>query len=172
MKLAITAAALAIGLGVAGQAAAVNVTNVISTQGTARCQGALPNFEGAFRKRPLVYKNEGTASAFVTCAFPINSGTALGGGDGLDVYFSNDGAADASITCNAVSGYYTGTNEYSSKSVTVPAGTQGDLFWQETDFPTNGLGDGLITISCQLPVATGINDTYTVWVSDDATTTP
>ncbi len=172
MKFAISAAALVLGLGVAGQASAVNVTNVISTQGTSRCQGSLPAFEGAFRKRPLSYKNEGTANAFVTCAFPINIGTALAGGSGLDVYFGNESAASVTLTCNAVTAWFTGTNEYSSKSVTIAAGAQGDIFWGESDFPTNGLSSGLITISCALPPSVGINDTYTVWTSDDATATP
>lgn len=171
MKFALTAA-LVVGLGIAGQASAVTVQNVMSTQGTSRCQGALPSFEGAFRKRPLVYKNEGTASAFVTCAFPINIGTALSGGNGLDVYFSNDTAASATITCNAVTGWYTGTNEYAAKTITINAGQQADALWTASDFPNGGLDDGLITISCSLPPGVGINDTYTVWSSDDATNAP
>lgn len=169
MKSALIATALVLGLGIAGQASAVTVTNVMSAQATTHCQGALPAFETAFRKRPLSYKNEGAASSFVTCAFPINLGTALAGGSGLDVYFGNESAASVTVTCNAVSGYFTGNNEYSSKSVTIAAGEQGDLLWSDADFPTNGLGDGLITISCSLPPAVGINDTYTVWSSDDAT---
>jgi hypothetical protein len=64
------------------------------------------------------------------------------------------------------SGYQTGTNEYVSDSVTIPAGEQGQIFWTDADF-VEGI-DGLVSISCNLPPGVGVNDTYINWIENDA----
>jgi len=54
---------------VSTEASAVDLERLSMANAVGRCQGALPNYEGAIRKRPLAVQNEGTGSAFVTCAF-------------------------------------------------------------------------------------------------------
>jgi hypothetical protein len=135
----------------------------------ARCQGALPNFEGSIRKRPLAVQNEGTSNAFITCSFEVDAGNAIGNGPVLlDTYFSNNTAAPINLTCTAVSGFQGDTNEFVGQTISLPASGGGNLFWVDTDFE-QGLGSGLISISCNIPPGVGINDTYIFWVAEDLT---
>lgn len=144
---------------------------------TARCQGALPVFETAIRKRPLAVQNESTSAAFITCSFEFDAldaidNTALL----LDTYFSTPGStAPVNLTCTAISGFQGGTNEFVSMTTTInnptpppPGEFDGNLFWTDSDF-AGGLGSGLISISCSLPPGVGINDTYIFWEADDLT---
>lgn len=168
MKVLITTATLAAAmLATIGVAQAANETNELSSNGVSHCQGALPSFEGAFRKRPLAIDNEGTSPAFLTCAFELRSTGALG--HAVDVWFGNNTATAKTINCTGVQGY-NGASQAVAKSVVVPANTQDNLTWADADF-TAGIG-GLLAISCQLPPGTGINDTYAAWLENDATEPP
>ena len=139
----------------------------------ARCQGALPAFETAIRKRPLAITNEGTSAAFVTCGFEYDAVDAEGNAPVLlDTYFSNTTAAELSVTCTAVSGFETGDNEFVSQTVAIAPGTQGNLFWEDADFPVDGLASGLVSISCNLPAGAAVNDTYIWWLADDGGADP
>lgn len=136
----------------------------------ARCQGALPVFEMAIRKRPLAVVNEGTNDAFVTCGFEYDAVDAEDNAPILlDTYFSNRTAAPVTVTCTAVTGFDTGVNEFVSLTTqSIAPGAQGNLFWEAADFPDDGLLSGLVSISCNLPAGTAINDTYIWWAADDA----
>ncbi len=135
----------------------------------ARCQGALPVFETAIRKRPLAVTNEGSSATFVSCGFEYDIIDAEGNAPVLlDTYFSNRSSAPLDVTCSAVTGFDTGDNEFFSQTVTIAPNTQGNLFWEDEDFPVDGLSSGLISISCNLPAGAGINDTYIWWLADDA----
>lgn len=139
---------------------------------TARCQGALPVFETAIRKRPLAVQNEGTAASFITCSFEVDSVDAIDGAPVLlDTYFSTTNTSPVDITCTAVSGFQGGTNEFVSFTGTInpnAAEPFANLFWLDTDFD-DGLASGLISISCNLPAGVGINDSYIWWAADDLT---
>jgi len=168
MKFLMTTATLAAAILVTtGIAQAANETNELSSNGVSHCQGALPNFEGAFRKRPLAIDNEGSAPAFLTCAFELRSTGALG--HAVDVWFGNNTATGKTINCTGVQGF-NGTSEAVTRSVVVPGNSQDNVTWTDADFAA-GIG-GLLSISCQLPPGTGINDTYAAWLENDATEPP
>ncbi len=177
MKLVTSLAALCVvaAAATAGQALAADEDNQSAANAAARCNGALPSFEGNLRKRPLAVNNEGTSTAFVTCAFEIDDEQAINGADYYGAYFINKGTAAANVTCTGVSGIETGaggaTVVYKSKSVLVPPnGTaQAPLFFDSlTDY--GGLAIYPLTaISCQIPPGVGINDTYVGYQTNDAT---
>jgi hypothetical protein len=66
------------------------------------CNGALPGFEGALRKRPLAIANEGGVSAFVTCSF--TSGYNIMGIYDAVVYATNRSSGAVNVTCTFVNG--------------------------------------------------------------------
>ncbi len=168
MKVLITTATLAAAmLASIGIAQAANETNELSSNAVSHCQGALPSFEGAFRKRPLAIDNEGSSPAFLTCAFELRSVGALG--HAVDVWFKNNTATPKTINCTAVQGFQ-GDSEAVTGSVVLPANGQDNLTWEDADFAA-GIG-GLLSISCQFPPGTGINDTYAAWLENDATEPP
>ena len=149
---------------------AANEVNTSSANAVARCQGALPNYESALRKRPLAVDNVSATAAFVTCAFEMR-GDAGALAHQVDVWFGNNTASPQTITCNGIQGY-NGGSEATGKSITIPANSQGPspLTWTDADF-TAGI-DGLFSVSCLMPAGTGVNDTYASWSENDAEAPP
>lgn len=104
MKTMLVTTALIIGsAGIAGQAIAQSFPTT-ATSAVNNCQGALPSFEGALRKRPLGMANEGTSLAFLSCAALASSGSA-----DVEVYevaalFINRGSSTATVNCTLVQG--------------------------------------------------------------------
>ncbi|MEO6366127.1 MAG: hypothetical protein ABIO38_08800 [Luteimonas sp.] len=165
MKALITTATLATAmLACIGNAQAANETNELSSNGVSHCQGALPSFEGAFRKRPLAIDNEGSAPAFLTCAFELRGVGALG--HAVDIYFGNNTATAKTINCTGVQGF-NGDSQAVARSIILPPNGQNSMTWVDSDF-TAGIG-GMLAVSCQLPPGTGVNDTYAAWLENDAT---
>ena len=127
------------------------------THATGACQAALPAYEGAIRKRPLALVNEGTDSAFVTCAFPGFEGGTFGG---LTIWFTNFGDAAAVLRCTFVTGTAaTGVPHavlpvYTSRIRELPAGASDALFLTSGDAST----DAPTSVSCALPPQVGIGD--------------
>ncbi len=120
------------------------------------CQGALPNFEGSLRKRPLGINNEGTITAFVSCSVDTD---AFGAITGIEVILTNRNASATTVNCTLVDGvappFPTPAPVYLPKSVSVPAGTFSVLVWNAAD---NGGNPYLLpNLSCALPVGTEIN---------------
>ena len=171
MKLATTIAGLTLAVAAAYSIPATAQTiHANVSQPTARCQGALPAFETAIRKRPLAVQNEGTIASFVTCSFEFDAYEALDSSAlMLDTYFVNNTDADVTVACTAVTGWAGGDNEYVAQSVTIPAGgtfEDGNLFWFAEDFAEGGMGTGLVSISCRLPQGAGVADTYIYWATE------
>ena len=139
----------------------------VSAQATAICQGALPAFETAIRKRPLAVQNEGTTDAFVTCAF--NNPAASSGISritGATVLLQNLNGASRSVTCTGVNSSATGDPGpagYVVRSVQVPASdtTSTPLAFVIADFPGGGIGfpGDTFSVSCSLPPGVGIAGT-------------
>lgn len=135
----------------------------MAANAAANCQGALPAFETAIRKRPLAVQNEGSSPAFVTCSFVNEYDTA----DQRQIsyfgaYFTNTGNAATNVTCTGTAGYQTMSGvTYISKSVQVPANasSQAPMFFMPADNGGNGYYP-LVSISCNIPPGVGINDTY------------
>lgn len=144
-----------------GTASAVDVERTQYFNAPAHCQGALPNFEGALRKRPLALQNEGTSNAFVTCVIP-NQGRVLA----VEVYASSHNGTAGTIECTMVSGWKGGTNHYLPQSTVTPAdGTWTGFVWEGADFPGAPVFmPGYIGLSCNLPAGTGLNDFWVYYV--------
>ena len=124
-----------------------------------RCQGALPSYEGAIRKRPLAVQNEGGISAFVTCAFltdQYNTNVS-----GFRVHAATNNGQAATLHCTAVVGYQNGGPFYAAKSVALSnSGAQGSIYWSEVDFDGPISASQPISLSCSLPPGAGLNDMY------------
>lgn len=168
MKLATTIAGLTLAVAAAySTPTAAQDLHANASQPTARCQGALPAFETAIRKRPLAVQNEGTIATYVTCSFEFDAYEAIDNSALLlDTYFVNNTEGDVEVTCSAVTGWAGGSNEYVSSSVTIPAGgtfEDANLFWFADDFAGNGMATGLVSMSCRLPQGSGVADTYIYW---------
>lgn len=142
----------------------------MSANAAANCQGALPNFEGAIRKRPLSVQNEGTTASFVTCSF-VNQydSDAVGEVDYFEAWFINKGTSEAIVSCTGVAGFETGANNtYMSKETTVAPNSTVHAVMQ-FDASDNG-GESfypLVSLSCRIPPGVGINDTYVGYVFND-----
>lgn len=150
--------------------AAIDKQMEMSANAAANCQGALPNFEGSIRKRPLGVQNEGSESAFVTCAFASQYDVAaVTDISHFAAFFVNKGTAEATVACTGVAGFETGeSNVYISKSITVAPNSTVHAFlqfWQDD----NG-GESfypLVSMSCKIPPGVGINDTYVGYTFND-----
>jgi hypothetical protein len=123
---------------------------------TGACNGALPSFEGALRKRPTAIANEGTAPAFVSCSTPgdfFNDGNnfvALG--------FSNRSAVSVTFTCTFVDGFAPpfGAPAFYPQEVTIPANSPGVAIWEPASEGV-ALFTGNANFNCNLPVGVEIN---------------
>lgn len=162
--LAVSGLVLAIGASFASaDAQAVTSPRQFYSNPAGLCQGALPAFETAIRKRPLAIANEGSSNAFVTCAFTsqgdfsgsINNPTTVA------VFFNTFSGAATVINCTGVTGYQQGPNQFVVKTATAPAsGGQTSMTWNAADFtgaPAN-FPSGAFGISCDLPPGAAIND--------------
>lgn len=173
MKIATGLATLAVAIASTmsiGQVRAVEEVETFSSNPSARCQPATPASEAQFRKRPLAMVNEGATTATINCAFEMEVGESLG--QAVELWASNSTATAKAVTCTAVSGWETRTNEYLPQTVTVPANSQAatPFFWEDIDF-AGGTG-GLISVSCAMPTGTALNDTYVSFLIDDGPATP
>jgi hypothetical protein len=125
----------------------------------ARCQGALPSYEGAIRKRPLAVQNEGGISAFVTCAFLTDQANVSV--EDFGVYASTTNGQAATLNCTAIVGYQTGGPLYAAKSVALSeTGQQSSIFWSEEDFGGPISPNLPVSLSCSLAPGVGLNDMY------------
>lgn len=153
-------------------AAAVEKQMEMAANAAANCQGALPNFEGSIRKRPLAVQNEGTTAAFVTCSFVSQYDTAVGAVQEVEqfsAWFVNKGSSEAVVTCTGIAGFETGAdNVYISKTVTI---APDPTFQAQISFRADDNGGEsfhpLVSLSCRIPPGVGINDTYVDYVFND-----
>ncbi len=149
---------------------AVNKNVEVSGNATAICQGALPNFEGSIRKRPLAVQNEGSANSFVTCSFLTQYDSANQAAVSyFGAYFTNFATVARTVTCTGVAGHSTNVgNQFVSKSVTVAPGgeLQTQLLFTIADNGNVGYYP-LVSMSCNIPPGVGINDTYVGYVVSD-----
>lgn len=150
-------------------AQAVEIGRRFSSNATGLCQGALPAFETAIRKRPLAVQNEGASTAFVTCSF-TSQGSQIAGGLNpatAAIFFTSQTGDDVTINCTGVSGRQNSPNEYIPKSVVV-GGATGAIEWLAADFsgaPAR-FPSGLFSVSCSLPPGAAILDTRVVFFEE------
>ncbi len=154
---------LALSLGLLGtlgpdSAEAANAWSFDQSNAAGVCQPALPAYDGLIRKRPRSLQNEGTAPAFVTCAFPHNW-TSESRVKQFQIYISNTSGMPKEITCTAVFGTegQSDVPANSTKSLSVTE-RYAYLTWDAPDFgselmmPRTAIG-----VSCQLPPQTGVD---------------
>ncbi len=139
---------------------AARLTKTHGGTGSANCQGALPSYEGAIRKRPLAVQNEGSTDAFVTCAFSITAGAVTE----ARLVVSTLGGVDVTVRCTGVNGQVGNEPIYANRSVVAPAsGATTALVFTGASFggtagPFFPRGP-LVSMSCALPPGAAINTT-------------
>ena len=145
-------------------AAAQEASFVTAEQsGPGLCQGALPQFAGTLRARPMALANEGTTTAFATCVLPgfryaRGNPNNLGGQIvGPHVYLLNSSGASATVSCTFVraDGW---TPHFVTRTAEMQPGWSGLVRVAETDFEVTQLNR--IAISCALPPQTAILDIH------------
>lgn len=125
------------------------------------CQGALPNYEGSFRKRPLAVVNQGSTGAFLTCGASTYAFFGQGPGNSeVGLYVTNRTAIDADISCTMVDGLVGGDiastfANYYPQTLTVAANNYDYISWSGSFSP---YGQG---VSCNVPASWEVNR---VWV--------
>lgn len=139
----------------------------VTAQAVAICQGALPVFETAIRKRPLAIQNEGSEPAFVTCAFN-NTGLSFGttGVTAVMVYAQNLNSTARSMACtfvNSSASEAPGPALYLTKTVQVSPGDQSatEIAFAASELPGALLvfpGD-TVGVSCNLLPGMGVTGT-------------
>jgi len=121
------------------------------------CQGSLPSFEGALRKRPLAIANEGTSTAFVSCSIRTSFGDDV---TGIVVVMINRGASNQTFSCTLVEGialpYLGNPPVYQPESTTIEAGNNGGFNW---NYNADNDGDfyEIPNLNCSLPPGGEIN---------------
>lgn len=146
-SLAALAAASVFAVSGASHAELIERTSFVNATGA--CNGALPSFEGALRKRPTAIANEGTASSFVSCSLAgdeTNYGTA-----GVVAVVINRGTAAVNVSCTYVDGVAQEISEqppvYSPKTVSAPVGVATPMVWLAEDAPFSSY----VNLNCSLP---------------------
>ena len=144
-------------LAVACIAAAAPAQAETQVNATGACKSALPVFDGNIRSRPLGVRNEGDASAFVSCSLPAEHGTRV---ELVGIYLSNSAEGSLTINCTMVNGRNTFGPEYDPQSMALSAGASGwMLFMPSASGPQGG---DLINFSCNLPPGAELNMLATV----------
>jgi hypothetical protein len=139
------------------------------------CQAFTPGPANTIRNRVVGSENVGPNPMNVACDFHTTSNGAVGTTPPTDlwIYFSNNTAADFTVSCTLLTGYQGQGSAYAvTKSATIAAGSQAvnSLHWAPADNPTAGatsLGNVLVGVNCTLPVGAVINDTYLYWNMDN-----
>lgn len=150
-----TALALAVGLcTLASPASAEIVAKDYFINASGNCNGALPTYEGALRKRPLAIRNEGTTNAFVSCSIPRSQ--ADDGYTLVGAYFTNSTGSDKTINCTLVDGAVgIGEPALYPRSLILAAGTTNFIAWNSEEFELAEFASW-INVSCNLPAGTEI----------------
>lgn len=144
----------------AAKAAVVQKLQINQAVG-AMCQGALPNYEGNFRKRPLAIANEGASSAFLTCGLTSQYDVSGGGVPFVQLIVTNRNAANTDMRCTLVDGYIDSTlgfADYFPLTINVVGLTDNAFTW---DASTAGGSKapvfGYPAISCNVPAKFEVN---------------
>lgn len=148
---------------------AATISRSIINLSTKACQAALPAFDGLIRKRPLAIQNEGTSTAFITCAFD----GVFGGGTPYNTFVAvvvrNNGADAATVTCTLVDAKTSLNNPiFITKSLVLAGGAVGqDIAFSTAD--NGGVGYIYPALSCSIPAGVGISATAQVFVEEIGT---
>jgi hypothetical protein len=175
MKLphAIVLPALAVACLAAMPAHAVTQGRTASTPAAHLCTLSIPTTDTKVRPKATGFRNEGTTTAFVICAFDSAPGQAgvypfemPSDPTLVGLLFSSIDGASHSFTCTGVNSFPGGSiaapMQYVAKTVTInPATDPGPLVevdWKKNDFGgTNAIPtSGNFSVTCQLPPGAAI----------------
>lgn len=132
-------------------APAAHAQDSITRQNAAgMCQGALPQFAGTLRARPLALANEGTSDAFVTCSLVGENGRRY---QFINPLFTNRGGATAVVECTVVTGHAFMAARFYTRNVTLPPGGGGSIELA----PDPGDPANLLNMNCKLPPRVELN---------------
>ena len=127
------------------------VLAIEAANAAAFCQGAQPTADSQIRKRPLALRNEGTATAFVSCSIPVNF---AGSNFLIDAHVVNRSANPATVSCTLVDGVVAEVGQtdpsYYPLSVDLGPGSGGLLEWWAPAFDLDTFTDAA-NLSCALP---------------------
>lgn len=145
------------GLAAATPAAAVVVLRKEVLLAAENCQAALPAYDGNIRKRPLAIQNEGTDSAFVTCALK-GAFAAAAINTRITVRVINGTTTPKTMACTLVDGRNMALNApvLRALSTVLAANGSAELVWTSA---ANGGNYIYPAMSCNLPPGTGIRST-------------
>lgn len=133
------------------------------------CQGALASYNANLRARPLGLANEGSATAFVSCAWQGDDTANGRGSQQIQVVIGNNGSAAAAVNCTLVNGFQAGTfvnATYTLKSATIAPGAAATITWVPGDIVGAPPEIRLPALSCQLPPGTVIQHTIKSYLED------
>jgi hypothetical protein len=124
---------------------------------TGVCNGALPSYEAALRKRPLGITNEGNSPAFISCATPGNNSALHLGNAAAALYVANGGAAPVTVNCTFVDGIQISGAQYRPRSITLNPGEYGEILWLPNEYGLTAFSQWA-NFNCALPVGVQINE--------------
>ena len=138
---------------VPGTSSALDRTTSI-TPASGLCQITDSVYATSFKTKALSSDNIGSGTIYVTCGI---SGTKELGLPSFKIALRNQGATQtANISCTAVTGTTSTPATYYSKTISLAAGTEGQIEWTASgdagaySFPTP------LSITCAMPSQTGI----------------
>jgi len=117
------------------------------------CQGSLPSFEGALRKRPLAIANQGTTTAFISCSVRAAQVSDSKPGH-LYVYLSNHSETKKDMSCTMIQGNVDTASAYFPKNLSAVPNTGGEIGW------ALDAAYDLVNLNCALPPGVEIDYVY------------
>lgn len=125
------------------------------------CQPSQPSFAANLRARPLGLANEGTTTAFVTCAFRGDQTTGGRGAWQVTATVGNFGTAVRRVTCTFVTGSQRGGDNdaiYRAKTFQIAPGGQGVTFsWEPSEIAGAPESIKRPAVLCSLPTKTTLH---------------
>lgn len=151
-------------LGAAGMSCPAAQAGSVASNAADACNGALPGFEGALRKRPLGIANEGASSAFVTCSF-TNGYNLTGIIDGV-VFLTNRRPTAVDVSCTFVNGVVAEARQvnpdlplptYFPITITLEAGQFAPAAVYASDYEIETFAMPYMNVNCSIPPGVEMN---------------
>ncbi len=151
-------------LGLAATLPGPSFAGTVSSNAVDMCNGALPGYEGALRKRPLAIANEANANAFVTCSF-TNGYNNAGIYDAV-VFATNRGDSAATINCTFVNGVVPEVQQYAPDfplptyypvSVELEPGQFAPVAVLAENYGIETFATPLMNVNCSVPPGVELN---------------
>lgn len=163
MRATITATTFAcmLALSMSPGAGAATISKYANHNPAGACMLSIPTTDTGVRPKATGFRNEGTTSNFVICNFDIVTDDAHAGFLSIHIYLASiDGAAHG-VSCTAMDRDVTSlVGDYSTKSLSVPAGGLAGTGFSPSDFPDTALAGWNASITCNLPPGVSIATLY------------